>query len=549
MQQKYFRLASIAALTLGSGTALALPFNSFDPRSMAMGGTGVAVDEPGTAPFFNPALLSADDNKRSYSFELPVIGIRLYDPAKMRDTLPTLSDDANALTASTTPLSNNSTTLQNDTATLTTNITNLANVGTPTAGTLATVSANLTTVKTNMTTVSGDMTTVSNNSTTVQTNLNKVNSSLLALNNKPLQGEFGAAMVIGVPGKNYGMAFYTNAWGAAGGTLIYKDAGTVNNISGALGTTSTALTSSSNLISATSTAQTDLNAAIAALNTANTNCNVTPVASCTTDLANAQAKLLAAQASLSSASTTLSGNATTITNAASTVTANKTALSQIHLRGVLVTETGLSISHGFVTRDQEWALGVTPKYMQLQLFDALLDANTGNANNATGSDNVAKYSTLNFDMGVAKSYLNGWRTGVVVKNVLPQKFDFKRAPTAGATPVATGDTLNLNPQLRAGVSHENAWSTIAFDLDLTQNDPAGLENKSQYAALGGELSALGWAQLRAGYRADMLNSARNVTSFGLGISPRIPYFKIHFDLAYAYNADEQGASLRFGMNF
>lgn len=552
MQQKYFRLASIAALTLGSGTALALPFNSFDPRSMAMGGTGVAVDEPGTAPFFNPALLSADDNKRRYSVELPVIGVRLYDPAKMRDNLPTLSDNANALTASTTPLSNSSTTLSNNTATLTSSITNLSNVGTPTVATLATVSANLSAVKSNMTTVSGDMATVSSNSTTVQTNLDKVNNSLIALNNKPLQGEFGAAMVIGVPGKNYGMAFYANAWGAAGGTLLYKDATTVSNISGALGSTSTALSNSSALISATSSAQTTLDAAIAALNTANTSCQAPNQASaaCTTALASAQTALTAAQTSLTSTSTSLSNNAATVTTAASTVTANNTAQSQIQLRGVLISETGVSISHGFVTRDQEWALGITPKYMQLQLFDALLSANnSGTTNNATGSDYLAKYSTLNFDLGVAKSYLNGWRTGVVAKNVIPQSFDFKRAPTAGATPVATGSVLKLNPQLRAGVSHENEWSTIAFDLDLTQNDPAGLENKSQYAALGGELSAFGWAQLRAGYRADMLNSARNVTSLGLGISPRIPYFKVHFDVAYAYNADEQGASLRLGMNF
>jgi hypothetical protein len=470
MQRKSLRLASITALLLSSGTALAVPFNSFDPRSMSMGGAGVAVGDPATAPFFNPALLSASDPAKKYSVEFPIIGARLYDPADMRNNLTTLSDNINALnssisTANTTANSTSSTTLQNLPA----------------------------------------------NMTAVANGIDKVNAQLSSLSNKPLQGEFGAATVIGVPGKNYGVAFYADSWGAAGGTLVYNDGTTLSGLS-------TSVRAAANALAATT-------GAAAAACQAVSNGTGTP--------ADVQACLAAVAASQGS-----------LVNAQGAINFNTNQLaSKIHLRGVLINEAGLSISHGLVTRDQEWALGITPKYMQLQLFDALLDANSGNTNNATNSDNIAKYSTLNFDMGIAKSYLNGWRTGVVVKNVLPQKFDFKRAQ------VATGDTLNLNPQLRAGVSHETNWSTLAFDLDLTQNDPAGLENRSQYAALGGELSAFGWAQLRAGYRADMLNSARNVTSFGLGLSPRIPFFKLHFDLAYAYNADEQGASLRFGFNF
>lgn len=476
MQRKSFRFASITALLLSSGTALAVPFNSFDPRSMSMGGAGVAVGDPATAPFFNPALLSASDPAKKYSFEFPIIGARLYDPADMRNSLTTLSDNINVL--------NSSISTANTTA------------NSASSATLKNLPANM---------------------TAVANNIDTVNTQLASLSNKPLQGEFGAATVIGVPGKNYGVAFYADSWGAAGGTLVYNDGTTLSGLS-------TSVRAAANALAATT-------GAAAAACQAVSNGTGTPA-----DVQTCLAAVAASQGSLVNAQGAINFNT------------NQLA-SKIHLRGVLINEVGLSISHGLVTRDQEWAVGVTPKYMQFKLFDALLDANTGNANNATGSDYMAQYSSLNFDLGVAKSYLNGWRTGVVVKNVLPQSFDFKRAPTAGATPVATGSTLDLKPQVRAGVSHETAWSTLAFDLDLTQNDPAGLENRSQYAALGGELSALGWAQLRAGYRADMLNSARNVTSFGLGLSPRIPFFKLHFDLAYAYNADEKGASLRFGFNF
>jgi hypothetical protein len=133
----------------------------------------------------------------------------------------------------------------------------------------------------------------------------------------------------------------------------------------------------------------------------------------------------------------------------------------------------------------------------------------------------------------------------VLKNIIPYKLDFKRAPTPGATPVATGDTLTLNPQARLGVSHTNNWSTVALDVDLTRNDPSGLENATRYIALGGELNALGWAQLRAGYRIDTENSARNITSIGLGLSP----FGVHADLAVAGNANEIGASFQLGFRY
>ena len=64
-------------------------------------------------------------------------------------------------------------------------------------------------------------------------------------------------------------------------------------------------------------------------------------------------------------------------------------------------------------------------------------------------------------------------------------------------------------------------------------------------ALGGELNAFGWAQIRAGYRVDMVDSARNITSLGLGLSP----FGVHVDLAVAGNANEVGASFQLGFRY
>lgn len=484
MYQKHLGLVATMLLMSGSAAVQALPFNSFDPRTMAMGGAGVAVGDPATAPFFNPALLTASDPSKKYSVEIPIIGARLFDPANMRDNIPALQNDLSAL----------------DTAVSTMN----TNANSGSASQIALVPGNM---------------------NTVATDIDKINKRLTDMSNKPLQGEFGAATVIGVPGKNYGFAFYADAWGAAGGTIEYKDGTTLSNLSTDVKTAANAL-SGATAISNNATAQAACNAVKAGTGTA------ADVTTCV------------------NYATTLSNLSSTLNSAQKTMNFNTSSLaSKIHLRGVAITETGLSLSHGFVSHDQEWSLGMTPKLMQLQLFDALLSANAGGVSGATGNDYLAKYSAFNFDLGVAKSYSNGWRTGMTVKNVIPQSYDFKRAPTAGATPVATGSTLDINPQARIGVSHENAWSTVALDADLTQNNPAGLESKSQYVSLGGELSALGWAALRAGYRADMLNSDRNITSVGLGLSPRIPYFKFHLDLAYAYNPSEQGGSFRFGFDF
>src|SRR3989338_905188 len=79
------RIFAASALLAGSSAALAVPFNSFDPRSMAMGGAGVAVGDAGTAPFFNPALLTVTRASDNFSLNLPVIGARVYAPSEFKD--------------------------------------------------------------------------------------------------------------------------------------------------------------------------------------------------------------------------------------------------------------------------------------------------------------------------------------------------------------------------------------------------------------------------------------------------------------------------------
>ena len=568
MRKKYAHLSILPILIMGSASAVALPFSSFDPRSMAMGGTGVAVDDPATAPFFNPAMLSASDHQKKISVELVALGASLVDPGNLHTNWSNMNDSATALTNAGTAMTTNSSTLTNNVNTLSADITSntssfnalasLTGASTP-AQITAALNAGLTglnTISTDTKTITTNATTVGSNASTASSNLSTINQLLLNLNNQPIQAELGAESVIAIPGKEWGFAVYANTWAAMGGVIEYRDAGTVTTITNALNTTSTNLTSISNTTSSASAA---LNAASASLNTANAACAAAVTQTCLTDLTAAQTALASAQAAMTSAATTVPGNATNIQNAAGTVNSNSTVQSVVRLRGVIVNEYGMSISHGLVTNDVSWSWGVTPKIMQMRLYDTTISASSS-LNNASSSDYLAYYSAVNFDAGVAKIFNNGWRSGLVVKNVIPQSFDFKNAPTPGATPIADGSTLDLKPEVRAGLSYEQPdWLNLALDADLTRNNPAGLENQSQYIALGGEFSTSGWAQIRVGYRADLVDRTLDVVSVGLGVSPRLPYFKTHFDVAvtaspnilsYGPNAATQvGVYLQFGMNF
>jgi hypothetical protein len=484
MRNIYPKIGLITAFTACSVSAFAVPFNSFDPRSMSMGGVGVAVGDPSTAPFFNPALLSAGDRRKKFALELPIIGARLYDPSSMRSNLTTLSDDI--------------TTLQN-------------------AITAANASANGTTA--------AQISQLPTTLTTLGSAITKVNTALSALNNQPVQGEFGAATVVSMPGKNLGIALYADAWGAIGGTLEYNDAATLTSLS-------TAVTSTANALSAATTV---VGTSCASPQTA------ADIQACITAAGTAASTLVSAQGVV---------NFSTNTNIAS----------KLHMRGVGITETGVSLSHGFVSADHRFSIGITPKMMRIHMYDATLAANAGGISGMTGSDYYAFYSSPNVDVGITKNFPNGFRTGLVVKNAISHVYEFKSAVTPGTAPVANGSKLTIRPMVRAGIAYEVPLFTIAVDADLTKNDPAGLENYSQNVGLGVEVGVTDWTQLRFGYRNDMLDKTRRDTvSVGVGVSPRLPFFKPHFDLAVVSSpnllrdgydkVNEVGLAFRFGFNF
>lgn len=449
--------ASLALLLLGP-VAFAVPFGSYDTRSMAMGGVGVALGEADAAPLFNPALLSVANDEDRFSILIPSISARVADPDKLINSIDQFQTGnyVSNLQTSTTSLQSAITAINASTpATITTDI---ANVGIQ-AG-------------------------------TVSADLSALNSQLTALSNKPIAAEAGAAAVVSIPGRRQGLAFYANANVTSGGLFQYKDA------------------------------------ALLATLINQTQCLATAAAMPTSTPAEIAAATAAIQACTPPSFTSSQLN------------------SGIDFRGVALGEIGFSLSRVYYINNRSVAFGITPKIVKAQLYDAPISVNS-NASSFNSADYRADYTFLNFDWGVAKYFRHGWRAGFVIKNVIPQFLDFKNAIAPGTTPIANGNTLTLRPQARMGVSRSNAWSTVALDIDITRNDPVGLENFTQYIALGGELNAWDWAQVRAGYRFDVVDSSRSVASIGLGLSP----FGVHADIAVAGNATEIGASAQIGFRY
>ena len=90
---------------------------------------------------------------------------------------------------------------------------------------------------------------------------------------------------------------------------------------------------------------------------------------------------------------------------------------------------------------------------------------------------------------------------------------------------------------------------MAFDLDITENDPIAFEDATQYAALGAEFNVFRLLQLRAGYRANLAATDQDVVTAGIGFSP----FAVRMDLGVMANTSdpekEAGIAFELGVEF
>ncbi len=417
-------------LVLFSTQAAALPFQSIDPRSLAMGGTGTASGSSANAAFMNPALLAAAHEDEDLSVELPIVAGRFADKDELIDEIDNYQN-------------NN-------------------------------LESNLTAAIEAFKVVPNDA-----NAAAVATEAGALWSQLTKLSNKSVQGEFSGGFVVGIPSKNLGASLSANARAVGGGMLevTVADDNLVNGIVADGQTSAVALASNSAI----------------------------------------QDQLAGTQ------------------NVVNKLTSN------LQARGAVITEVSVALAREVKIAGQTLAIGVTPKYQQITTFDYRMGVNAAEIDADQGK---ADYSDFNLDLGAAKDYGNGWKVGMVVKNLISNEYETAPYVTPGLAAVPVSK-LKIAPQARLGAAHSTAWTTVSMDVDLNESESFGFDSKTQYIGLGAELNVFDTLQLRLGYRHNMSDSNTSMPTVGLGFSP----FGVHMDIAAAANGDEIAAAFQLGFRF
>ena len=157
--------------------------NTYDPRALAMGGTGVTTSNTRNAAFQNPSML-ASTSRDSFAWEIPIITVRLQDQNNLRSAIDQLKIDADNLTATlqafnTNPTSSNST-----------------------------------------------------NATAAAIAVDKFNTSLTPVSNKTLMADLFAGTMLGIPSKKFAFSLYVDERAEVGALFSYAaaDQTTLNNL-------------------------------------------------------------------------------------------------------------------------------------------------------------------------------------------------------------------------------------------------------------------------------------------------------------------------------
>lgn len=206
--------------------------------------------------------------------------------------------------------------------------------------------------------------------------------------------------------------------------------------------------------------------------------------------------------------------------------------------GYLAQEVGFSVATSFSMAGMEVAVGVRPKNVGLEAMvyqESIRQAEVEDIVDGSRQD-LGSFTTM--DAGLAIDVFDSITVGLVANNLLDET---KTTSGSIVTPI------DFETHLRAGVAYHNSFMTIAADMDLTEIEPVLFEDKSQMMAVGLELNALDFMQVRAGYQTNMASGATepDLISAGLGF-----WLGFHLDVAVVAGDDSSlGAFVQTGFRF
>ncbi|MEP4545452.1 MAG: conjugal transfer protein TraF [Saccharospirillum sp.] len=541
----------IALSVIAASTAQATPFTGNDAKSNAMGNTGVASAALSSVHSFNPALLSVLGRESSFAMTLPSFrfsiddsdgvitsGKAFTDDGGTIDQFETIDADAfsvavfgdtDAGIASMeevlTDIGQNVTDLEAAIQAVNDDIDNDGEVSQANLNELNAQSGNLTT---NTSTLDGKTNTANNEATNLDRVVQNTKRDFQDFDEKAFSLGLGADFIsVAVPREGYSFGVNITNNTTIGAKVFMNDNDfneidlLLDDLTG-LTNQSTELSGSMVNLSGANQAITDHigtlpdqsdysnDAAGAQQYEDDLQAWGTELQNLTTDLNTAQNEVNTEQDALVNYDGTYYSNgevdAPTLDNFES----------EMEIIGASVTEFGVTIARDFEYMGESFSAGVTPKLVSLNIFEkrfTIEEAEDEFGDTATLiEENSTNVITANVDIGVAKNWpdvLNGQvRGGLVIKDLIPQTFE-----------TTSGADVSIGPKMRIGGAHMTRWTTLAADLDITENQPLKYGVPTRYLGLGAEFNAYNWFKLRGGYRNNLSVEDSHVISAGFGFTP------------------------------
>lgn len=541
----------LALSVIAASAAQATPFTGNDAKSNAMGNTGVASAALSSVHSFNPALLSALGRESSFAMTLPSFrfsiddsdgvitsGKAFTDEGGTIDQFETIDADAfsvavfgdvdagiDSMEDVLTNIGQNVTDLEAAIQAVNDDIDNDGEVSQANLDELNAQSGNLTT---NTSTLDSKTNTANNEATNLDRVVQNTKRDFQNFDEKAFSLGLGADFIsVAVPREGYSFGVNITNNTTIGAKVFMNDNDfneidlLLNDLTG-LTNQSTELSGSMVNLSGANQAITDHIGTLPDQNDypatpegaddyeADLQAWGTELQNLTTDLNDAQTDVNTQQDAL------VNYNGTYYSNGEVDAPTLDNFESELEIIGASVTEFGVTIARDFEYMGESFSAGVTPKLVSLNIFEkrfTIEEAEDEFGDTATLiEENSTNVITANVDVGVAKNWpdvLNGQvRGGLVIKDLIPQTFE-----------TTSGADVSIGPKMRIGGAHMTRWTTLAADLDITENQPLKYGVPTRYLGLGAEFNAYNWFKLRGGYRNNLSVEDSHVVSAGFGFTP------------------------------
>ncbi|GAA6134111.1 conjugal transfer protein TraF [Oceaniserpentilla sp. 4NH20-0058] len=529
-----------AAIAVASAQqAVAVPFAPSDARAMGMGGVGVASSEIASAPRYNPALLANTREDDHFGLKFPQFSVIVADDDGFIDSVEAFDEEdefgnsnIDNLSAALDAANNGGISAIENAANALNSDDNASDLSDAADALTATIDA----LRGSVISTEGAATPDSD----LYTYSNLIANDVENLNSKALRLNAGGNIALAIPSKKFSLALSTGAQVVFSGRVINLESDTdlMRNYATATDRYLTTVADLEGALSAAIDAKEALEADLA-------NTQLQNEASAAAD------ELDAAQAALDDFSYggTAGEGDTVIFQDGALVETNTDLSAEIEMVGVAIADIGLTAARTFNIKGHDISFGVTPKLQMVTIFDYKQQLDSEDEfDGDTITENTEEYSAFNLDLGAAYQFgiEKQWQAGITIQNLLGGEYESYQYVNSNG---AEGSMVTISPMMRAGISHQTSWSKVAFDLDLTENDPVAFEDPTQYAAIGAEFNLFRTLQLRAGYRSNLAGTDQDIVTAGIGLSP----FAIHLDLGVMANASdpekEAGIALEFGVEF